>query len=152
MILPPRKNSEYKLDISEGMRSFPIKRQTLGVRSKLPHPTPIPPFTMKTRRTFLTLGLLAGAGSALPRWAAGPDWLAALRDRLLALAVWVRTERAPDGAVEAHCGVADPRAWAGCAEHLAGRGIPVRAAGNTLSFSANGHPVRIILHPPSARI
>lgn len=106
---------------------------------------------MKTRRTFLTLGILAGASAALPLLVASPDWVAGLRDRLHALAVWVRTEQAADGAVEAHCGVADPRTWAGCAEQLAGRGVPVRAGGNTLSFSANGRRVRIILHPLSAR-
>jgi len=105
---------------------------------------------MKSRRAFLTLGLFAGAGTALPLLVGNPDWLAGLRARLLALAVWVRTEEAVDGAVEAHCGVADPQTWAGCAEQLAGRGVPVRAGGNTLSFSANGRRVRIILHPLSA--
>ncbi len=105
---------------------------------------------MKTRRSFLGLGILAGASAALPLLVASPDWLAGFRDRLRALAAWVRTEQAADGAVEAHCGVADPRTWAGCAEQLAGRGVPVRAGGNTLSFTANGHRVRIILHPLSA--
>lgn len=106
---------------------------------------------MKSRRNFLTLGLLAGACTALPLVVGKPDWLAGLRNRLSALAVWVRTEEAPDGTVEAHCGVADPRTWAGCAEQLAGWGVPVRAGGNTLSFSTNGRQVRIILHPIHAR-
>lgn len=104
-----------------------------------------------TRRHLLSLGLLTCAGVALPAavFAAvtEPAWLTSLSRQLGKQSTWVSTERSAEGGVELHCGMRDAGAWAKSFSRGAARDTKVQAAGNVLTFTRDGHVVRVVMHP-----
>lgn len=108
-----------------------------------------------SRRQVLSLGVMSGVAAVLgiPASGAGLEMVPGLEvvmDRVRRLSQWVSIRRKEDGALELHCGTTDLGAWAQCSGRLAGGDIPVRAAGNTLSFQYHGQTVRVVMHPLKA--
>ena len=75
----------------------------------------------------------------------GPAWLSSLAGQLEKLSAWVRVERGAEGLVVLHCGMRDAAAWAKSFSGVAQQ-AKVRAAGNVLTFSRDGHAVRVVMH------
>ena len=105
---------------------------------------------LTSRRRVLSLGFLtcgSGVLRAAPEFGSGVDsaWQKELMARLRSIASWVRPVAAAD-ALELHCGVAELGSWAGRPARIAGKGTRVHARGNILTFTVDGHAVRVVLH------
>ena len=101
-----------------------------------------------TRRHLLALSLFACAGATLPASAFAkeePTWLTRLSARLDQLSVRMHRQGGAGGEIEFHCEIRDAATWAGSFSKLAVPGTRVRAGGNVLAFSRDGHSVRVIM-------
>lgn len=107
-----------------------------------------------SRRRLLTLGLLTGAGAALPAFALAPHgdpaWLTLLTEQLNKQSCWLRQGRGAKGEVEIHCGIQDPAAWAASFGKLVAKETKVLASGNALTFSRDDCAVRVVMHQAAA--
>lgn len=112
---------------------------------------------MKTRRSFLSLGCLTAAGvSALswdnPPFLSAPRWLGNLKGRLRSLAIWTRMDKGADGVPELHCGVHRVEKFAHQLPLLTDGNTQILAAGNSLTLTIDGNPVRVVMHKDCARV